>query len=157
ENCCKTAKSRLGVRGSPVRIRPSATKFFFNSSLPQICAMRVARHGVCWQTHSFAICLWATAWACQQTHSISEGRRARWRLTVAQPSIVILDDDRGQPIGAQIRAILAAQGSYRIDLTGRQFIHAQATSEPPPELIVPILSESKEQGQRLLSELRALV
>ena len=70
-------------------------------------------------------------------------------------AIIILDEERGRPVGTQLKAMLQHEFGYRIDLAGGPGTKTQEGLTTRPELIIPVLPKAKEPAQRLLMELRA--
>jgi hypothetical protein len=64
------------------------------------------------------------------------GRKER---IMAQPAIVILDEEPGQQLGIHLKAILQQESVYRIDVIGSQSRIAGIFSEASPKLVLPVL------------------
>jgi DNA-binding NtrC family response regulator len=75
---------------------------------------------------------------------------------VGQPRffIQILDATPGQPIGAEIQAILERESRYRVYLSGEPLADRPLNTDTRPDLIIPLLQVSKERAIKLLAMLR---
>jgi two-component system, NtrC family, response regulator GlrR len=75
---------------------------------------------------------------------------------MAQTTIVILDDHQEQQVGLGVKAILERDSSYRVELTHATLLNVEAVFETFPDLIIPVLADSQEGAERLLTRLRTV-
>ena len=74
---------------------------------------------------------------------------------MAQSRIIILTDPHGQPLGAQLQAILQRENACRVDILAPARLDGTAGLEPRPDLLILLLPASKEQTAHLLATLQA--
>jgi hypothetical protein len=67
---------------------------------------------------------------------------------MAQSRLLILTDQHGQQLGAQLQAILQRENAYRVDVLAHTLLDGAAGLEPRPDLLIPLLPASKEQATR---------
>jgi hypothetical protein len=77
-----------------------------------------------------------------------------WRQVMAQLRIIILTDLHGQPLGAQLQAILQRENAYQVDVLARTLLDGTAGLGPRPDLIILLLPASKERAEHLLITLQ---
>lgn len=95
---------------------------------------------------------------------------------MAQPNIVILDEEQGQQVGTQLKAILEQKKRYQVNLRGgligdvRNAVeaemkrpssesgagHSKDLIESIPRLVIPVVPRSEERARQVLSELRSV-
>src|SRR5438034_6211595 len=74
---------------------------------------------------------------------------------MAQLTILIIDEESGQQLGAQLKTILQSKSAYRIDLVDSS---AKVVDDPHfivPNLVMPVLPPSRNKAQKMFTQLRA--
>src|SRR5712692_8922584 len=75
---------------------------------------------------------------------------------MAQTDVIILDDEEGQQVGFQVKAILERGKNYQVSLLGRVASNAPDAVRTVPQLVIPVLPPAKDSEAKLLSALRSL-
>lgn len=81
--------------------------------------------------------------------------RLRGVLIVSLASILILDRERGQSIGAEVEAILRGENAYCLSLIDLPTPEAKEIFRQIPQLLIAVLPGAEEKARRLSAELRA--
>jgi DNA-binding response OmpR family regulator len=76
---------------------------------------------------------------------------------MVQPSIIILTDQHGQQVGAQLQAILQREGGYQVGCLAGLLPTVTEVVEPRPDLILPVLPAARERAEHLLVTLQVQV
>jgi len=69
--------------------------------------------------------------------------------------IIILDEERGFPLGSELRGFLQRDGGYQVNLIHQAAIARSNSAEEPHQIVIPVLPPSQENAETLLAELRA--
>ncbi len=69
--------------------------------------------------------------------------------------IIVLDEERGSPLGSELRGFLQRDGAYQVTLIHQVATARSISAEEQHQIVIPVLPPSQEHAETLLAELKA--